>query len=559
MSVGGLSCQRLIYVLIPITEIQRAALLTEHLNMLLPTLIATALAAQASAQLIWNARSHDAPQPKDELAVDDRASSKHQHTLQQPTGGDDNIPVPPFKTGQYTLKAQDNKTCPTYGESQWTGTVDVTDAHRLFFWFFESRNDPANDPVIVWMNGGPGGSSMFGLFNELGPCIFDLDATEPSANPWAWNRNASLLFLDQPAGVGFASLAEGAPMPAADLDGAPGFQTFLNIFFGEIFRDKAHLPIHIATESYGGHYGPVYLMHILDSRACDSKSAFWGNITSLILVDALLDWTGNAIGTYELLCSDSGSSSPAILNSTACDKIRHALPEVERLGLSCDLSQDGHECVALDQQYMDEIDIFYRELINTGQRSPFNIHQPCSSLPLCYPGKGNFTRYLNQAHIKAALGIPASVAYSGVNLALNNAYVRGRDPLKTTTRELAAVLDAHEKKHVGGSGGGGSLGDIRVLVLNGNDDYIVNTPGQRFVYDHLVRWGGQADYRIARWRALPEDELGGATTGFWKGTDDGRLVFVGVDGAGHTVPGDVREGSWRILQRWMEGGWRRQH
>jgi len=137
--------------------------------------------------------------------------------------------------------------------------------------------------------------------------------------------------------------------------------------------------------------------------------------------------------------------------------------------------------------------------------------------------------------------------YSGINLALNDAYVRGHDPLKPTTRELAAVLDAYEQPGLGS--------DIRVLVLNGNEDYIVNTPGQKFIYDYLVRWSGQADYRLARWRELPR-EL--AAEGFWKGTDDGRLVFVGVDGAGHIVPGDVREGSWRILQRWIEGGWRRQ-
>lgn len=43
-------------------------------------------------------------------------------------------------------------------------------------------------------------------------------------------------------------------------------------------------------------------------------------------------------------------------------------------------------------------------------------------------------------------------------------------------------------------------------------------------------------------------------TGFWKGTRDGRLVFVGVDGAGHEVPGDVREGSYRILSKFIDGG-----
>ncbi|KAJ6440160.1 N-terminal binuclear Zn cluster-containing/DNA binding domain-containing protein [Purpureocillium lavendulum] len=479
------------------------------------TALVVALVASASAQLIRN------PPSVADFAISSSGSNEY-HEQQLPISSHQTSRHPtPFKTGQYTLKQQDNSSCPTYGESQWTGTVDVTDTQRLFFWFFESRSDPSNDPVIIWMNGGPGGSSMVGLFHELGPCIFNMNSSEPAPNPWAWNNNASVLFLDQPAGVGFASLADEAPMPAADLDGAPGFQSFLNIFFGKMFPERANLPIHVAAESYGGHYGPVYLKHILDSRAYDSRSAFWGNITSLILVDALLDWTGNAVGTYELLCSDHFGGG-GIINSTACDKIRHAMPEAERLGLLCDLSQDGHECVGLDMHYTNHIDVYYRELIESGRRSPFNIHQDCPSRPLCYTGKGNFTRYLNQGHVKSALGFPESFVYNGINLDMNTAYTLGHDPLKTTTRELGAVLDAHET--------GGGLGDIRVLVLNGNDDYIVNTPGQQYVYDNL-RWSGQADYRISSWRALPE-EL--AASGFWKGTDDGRLVRkVACD---HTQP-----------------------
>lgn len=285
--------------------------------------------------------------------------------LDQPTSD-----LPPFKAGKFTLTSQNNTTCATHGESQWTGTIDVTDAHRLFFWFFDSRGDPENDPIIIWINGGPGGSSMMGLFSEMGPCWLEPGANETTPNEYAWNANASLLFIDQPAGVGFSSRKDGEPVQAADLDGAQDFQVFLNTFFGEIFPDRAHLPIHFAGESYGGHYAPTYVNHILKSRAYDSKFAFWGNISSLILVNALIDFTAPMVGAYELMCSDFRGGN--IVNHTACESIRLSLPECERLGRSCDLSNDGYECWAMMSFCRDKIDEFYWEQVDAGLRNPYN-------------------------------------------------------------------------------------------------------------------------------------------------------------------------------------------
>ncbi|GKZ39307.1 hypothetical protein AbraIFM66950_012273, partial [Aspergillus brasiliensis] len=69
------------------------------------------------------------------------------------------------------IRQQNESICAAHS-AQYTGWLDIGHKH-LFFWYFESQNDPANDPLTLWMTGGPGGSSMIGLFEEVGPCLIN--------------------------------------------------------------------------------------------------------------------------------------------------------------------------------------------------------------------------------------------------------------------------------------------------------------------------------------------------------------------------------------------------
>ena len=64
--------------------------------------------------------------------------------------------------------------------------------------------NPENAPLAIWMNGGPGSSSMLGLFVENGPCYVHSDSNSTYLSEYSWNNEVNMLFLDQPVQVGLS-------------------------------------------------------------------------------------------------------------------------------------------------------------------------------------------------------------------------------------------------------------------------------------------------------------------------------------------------------------------
>mmetsp|Transcript_34287 Transcript_34287/g.31012 ORF Transcript_34287/g.31012 Transcript_34287/m.31012 type:complete len:147 (+) Transcript_34287:16-456(+) len=96
----------------------------------------------------------------------------------------------------------------SYTHKIYSGYLSVGQDIWHHYMFFESQNDPANDPILLWLNGGPGCSSVLGALYEHGPFIFPDYQMDSQVNHYAWNQNASVIYMESPAVVGFSTTAD---------------------------------------------------------------------------------------------------------------------------------------------------------------------------------------------------------------------------------------------------------------------------------------------------------------------------------------------------------------
>ncbi|KAF3051732.1 hypothetical protein E8E11_007259 [Didymella keratinophila] len=206
----------------------------------------------------------------------------------------------------------------------YSGYADVGKDQHVFWWFFESRNqDPSKAPLTVWINGGPGSSSMIGLFQELGPCGVGPDL-KPFNNPYSWSNASNMLFIDEPTQVGFSY---SIPIPGYKDDNgyiiqlpnatcpdyaesygtcgtyskpdltltanttqsaAPNMWKTLQGFMGA-FPQYSRNGFNFATESYGGHYGPVFNEYFLEQNAKNITGAHKIDLENVLIGNGWFD------------------------------------------------------------------------------------------------------------------------------------------------------------------------------------------------------------------------------------------------------------------------------
>ncbi|KJA20880.1 hypothetical protein HYPSUDRAFT_68198 [Hypholoma sublateritium FD-334 SS-4] len=395
----------------------------------------------------------------------------------------------------------------------YTGYIDI-EARHLFFYFFESRNDPDKDDVIFWTNGGPGCSSSLGLFMELGPCRV-LDANGTKFHPESWNSNANIFFFDRPIGVGF-SYAEYGETVVTTEEAAKDIASFIAIFFENFSKFKGRA-LHMAGESYGGRYIPVFASEVHDQNARLVEAGLTPiNLQSVMIGNGLTDFYTMLAGYYDIICSPV--SMAPILDIASCVRMKQTLPRCQKtIKESCVDIFDATSCRAADMFCANEISVPF---FSTG-KNPYDISKDCEGElrdTLCYPVTKHVSSYLDRPSVRAQLGVdPVLTAnFSSCSDEMGLSFEASMDGHRLTYLYVAAFLER----------------GVRALIYVGKNDWICNHVGSE-AWTRALEWSGHAEFA--------------ARAGMTRSARG--LTFATIEGAGHMVPYDKPKESLEMVNR----------
>lgn len=144
----------------------------------------------------------------------------------------------------------------------------------LHYWFVESQSEPARDPIVLWLNGGPGCSSISSLLRSNGPLTIDTNG-KVQKNPNSWNRKANIVYLDAPAGTGY-SYSIGGNVNSDDDSSSKQNHNALKNFFKKFPQYKGK-DLYLAGESYAAVYLSLLGLKVEQDHVMKLKGIILGN------------------------------------------------------------------------------------------------------------------------------------------------------------------------------------------------------------------------------------------------------------------------------------------
>lgn len=404
---------------------------------------------------------------------------------------------------------------PKVGFRQFAGyiDVDVKAGRSLFYYFVEAEKDPDHKPLSLWLNGGPGCSSIGGgAFTELGPFFPRGDGRGLRVNSMSWNKASNILFVESPAGVGWSYSNTSSDYNAGDASSAKDMLTFLLNWF-EKFPEFKSRDLFLTGESYAGHYIPQLAVAVLDYNAQSKKFKF--NMKGVAIGNPLLKLDRDVPATYEYFWSHGMISDEVgltIMNKCDFEDYTFASPHNESDACDNAISQANTIVGDYINNYDVILDVCYPSIVEQELRLKKMATKMSLGVDVCMSVERKF--YFNLPEVQKALHANRtnlSYAWSMCSGNLNYSDTDGNlDMLPLLKRIL--------------------LHGTPVWVFSGDQDSVVPLLGSRTLVRELAHsLNFKTTVPYGAW--FHKRQVGG-----WATEYGNLLTFATVRGAAHMVP-----------------------
>lgn len=414
---------------------------------------------------------------------------------------------------------------PVQAKESW-GYVDVRDGAHMFWWLYYANSSSASYkelPLVMWLQGGPGGSSCgFGNFEEIGPLDRDLKLRETS-----WVRAASVLFVDNPVGTGYSytdtedALTKDVAMVASDM------MVLLKKFFS-LKTEFQSIPFYIFSESYGGKMAAAISLELAKATQAGSIKCNFAGVALgdswISPIDSVMTW-----GAYLY--------STSLLDDTGLNEVYTAAKAV------MDAVNQGDYLKATDLWSLTENVVeqntngvnFYNILTqNSDEMVKISSDQAADGFLFAlkrrhiHPLHRQSLSDLMNGPIRQKLGvIPKNVTWGGQAEAVF---------VSMAGDFMKPVVDVVDQLLTAG---------VNVTVYNGQLDLIVDTMGQE-MWVKKLKWDGLQNFNKLKWTALEDPQAQSQTGAFYKTYKN--FAFYWILKAGHMIPSDQGPMALRMLK-----------
>ncbi|CAD0195936.1 unnamed protein product [Chrysodeixis includens] len=363
-------------------------------------------------------------------------------------------------------------------------TINKEYNSNLFYWFFPASTNLTTTPWIIWLQGGPGFSSLKGLFDIIGPIKIEDGKVVPRNVTWA--SDYSLLFLDNPIGAGFSFTDDDRGYTTNEDDVGAHMLEFLNQFL-KMFPELRTAPLFIAGQSYAGKYVPALGMQIHRHNQHSKETI---NMRGLAIGNGLVNL--REMMHYSSLCAALG-----LLDGPQLEHLEVLEEQVIKL---------------IDEQKMVDAANKFNETIEFIKKhsgvSVYKFTEDSSS------GAPAFEAFINGHDVRELIHVgDASFDYNN-QLVYNKMLPDFANSTKPFVEELL--------EHYG------------VMCYSGQLDVILPYSASKHMYATL-QWSQREAY-LSTPRKRLRRHVNGSVVGYRKA--GGNMVEILVRGAGHSVPSD---------------------